>query len=170
MSCNQTDPSLCGPVIEAPPPGTCANVLQPIFNPQKIMLPFNPSANQIYSGINAQDFFMNQSPQDCPITGCMLMMPGCTKNYTTEVSVDTNAPFGIFAQQNYPDGWIDPVCLMCSNQDASFTINIEIDQLSCAEVGNCPAGNGTASIAPVAKAGECKGSLQAIENSTNIGL
>ena len=54
------------------------------------------------------------------------MMPGCKRSYTTEVQVDTKAPFGIFAQQNYPDGWIDPVCLICRNKDENVTINNEI--------------------------------------------
>lgn len=63
----------------------------------------------------------------CPITGCMLMDKDCKKNYTTEVFVDKKAPFGIFAQQNYPDGWIDPVCVMCSNYDETVTYDIEID-------------------------------------------
>jgi len=52
---------------------------------------------------------------------------------------------------------------MCSNQDETKTINIEIDQLSCVESKNCPAGNGTTpETAPVAKAGQCKGHLEAI--------
>ena len=52
---------------------------------------------------------------------------------------------------------------MCSNQDETKTINIEIDQLSCVESKNYPAGNGTTpETAPVAKAGQCKGHLEAI--------
>lgn len=90
------------------------------------------------------------------------MLPGCKKNYTDEISVDFKSPFGIFAQQNYPDGWIDPVCLMCSNQDETININIEIDQLSCVESKNCPAANGTTPVRPAAKPGQCKGKLEAV--------
>jgi len=87
------------------------------------------------------------------------MMPGCKKNYTSEISVDSKAPFGIFAQQNYPDGWIDPVCLMCSNQDETVTIDIEIDQLSCTESKNCP--NATSLVPTKVPAGACKDNLVA---------
>jgi hypothetical protein len=47
------------------------------------------------------------------------MQPGCKKNFTSDdgVSVDSNFPFGLFAQQNFPQGEIYPICLMCSNQD-----------------------------------------------------
>ena len=94
------------------------------------------------------------------------MKPGCKEEYESDVTVDAKAPFGIFAQQNYPSGWIDPVCLMCSNQDETKTINISIDQLSCVESKNCPAGNGTAPV--VAKPGQCKNHLKVVQNPTKI--
>ena len=90
------------------------------------------------------------------------MMPGCKKNYTSEISVDRAAPFGIFAQQNYPDGWLDPVCLMCSNVAETATINIEIDQLSCTESKNCP--NAKDLVPTKIPAGACKGKLTPIKN------
>ena len=137
------------PVAPAPVAGQCKNHLIPITNPQKVIIPFDSSENRLYTRVNAQGFFTNDDPQNCPVTSCSLMMPGCKRSYTTEVQVDTKAPFGIFAQQNYPDGWIDPVCLICRNKDENVTINIEIDQLSCQESKNCPT-NGTTKVVPKA--------------------
>jgi len=96
------------------------------------------------------------------------MMPGCKKNYTTEISVDSKAPFGIYAQQNYPDGWIDPVCLICMNYDEAITINIEIDQLSCTESKNCP--NATDLVPIKVPANACKGHLIPILNPQKVVL
>jgi hypothetical protein len=116
----------------------------------------------LYAGVDASQFFLNDDPEVCPITSCHLMLPGCQKNYTTEIFVDKNAPFQIFAQQNYPDGWIDPVCLICSNFDETISYNMEIDQLSCTESKNCP--NATDLVPTKIPAGACKGHLIPITN------
>ena len=89
-------------------------------------------------------------------------MPGCKKNYTTEISVNERYPFGMFAQQNYPDGWVDPICLMCSNVDETKTIDIEIDQLSCTASKNCP--NSKDLVPAKVDAGTCKNQLTPIKN------
>jgi hypothetical protein len=120
----------------------------------------------LYTKVNAQQFFLNEDPEICPITNCHLMHEGCKKNYTTEVFVDKKAPFGIFAQQNYPDGWVDPVCVMCSNVDETVTYNVEIDQLSCTESKNCP--NAKDLVPTKVPAGACKGNLTAITNPEKI--
>ena len=99
------------------------------------------------------------------------MKPGCKEAWTDEVTVDKKAPFGIFVQQNYPDGWNDPICLMCSNQDETKTIDIVLNQLSCVESKNCPSGDGkTPGKAPVAGAGQCKGHLLPISNPVPITI
>ena len=77
----------------------CKGMLTPVINPKssKIIIPFENTKKQLYTRVDAQEFFLNKAPENCPLTSCVLMMPGCKKNYTTEISVDNRAPFGIFA-------------------------------------------------------------------------
>jgi len=73
------------------------------------------------------------------------------------ISVDSKAPFGMFANTNFPDGWIDPLCLVCKNDDEIVSVQIEMSQLSCGQSNNCP------KIVNVTKQaiekGQCKGRL-----------
>lgn len=85
---------------------------------------------------NATQFFVSNNTK-CPITSCSLKMPNCKDDYLAGVFVDKKDPFGIFAVANFPDGWIDPLCLICKNKNEAVAVEIVIDQLSCKQTGNC---------------------------------
>lgn len=80
-----------------------------------------------YAQVNATQFFTNKNSQNCPVTNCTLRQPNCVDDLNEGVFIDNKDPFGIFVVANYPDGWIDPMCLICENQNEVVAIEIVID-------------------------------------------
>lgn len=68
-----------------------------------------------------------KDPKKCPILNCTALQPDCKSSYNGSVSVDSNAPFGIFVVSNFPAGHIDQICLVCANKDEKFGVNIDVD-------------------------------------------
>ena len=101
-------------------------------------MPFNEGNQYQFSNKTVMDFFENSDSKNCPITSCSLKQPDCNQSYVFGISVDSRAPYGIFAITDFPDGWIDPLCLICENKDEIVSVQIEVDQLSCSQSGNCP--------------------------------
>ena len=55
------------------------------------------------------------------------MKPDCKESYEDGIFVDTKKPgFGIFVISDFPKGWIDQVCVVCSNKDEEFTSQTEV--------------------------------------------
>jgi len=49
------------------------------------------------------------------------MQPDCKEPYEDGIFVDEKSPgFGIFVVSDFARGWIDPVCVVCSNKDEEF--------------------------------------------------
>ena len=80
-----------------------------------------------YAKSNAIEFFTNSNTSSCPVSNCTVKQPNCVDDYTDGVFIDNKFPFGIFVISDYPDGWIDPICLICYNQNEAVSIEIAID-------------------------------------------
>ena len=80
-----------------------------------------------YSNVLATHFFTNKDQDNCPVINCTLKQPNCKDDYWDDVVIDNKDPFGIFIVANYPDGWIDPACLICENQNEVVAVEIVID-------------------------------------------
>lgn len=129
-------------------------------------MPYKPNTAYLqYSKINADSFFINKDNQNCPVQKCEIRQPDCQSNYTGAIKIDNNAPFGILAVTDFPEGWINQVCLICENQNVTRSIQIEVNQLNCNDTGNCQniskvTGNNTK--------GQCSGALKEISNPKTI--
>lgn len=84
------------------------------------------------SNVTVLDFFVNNDYKNCPLTNCSLKQPDCKQSYEDGIILDNRTSlFNISAITNFPDGWIDPLCLICENKDEIVSVQIEVDQLSC---------------------------------------
>ena len=81
-----------------------------------------------FSNVTALSFFTNSKIDSCPVGNCTLKQPNCVDDYNEGVFIDNKFPFGIFVVANYPDGWINPMCVICENQNEAVAIEIVMDQ------------------------------------------
>jgi hypothetical protein len=81
-----------------------------------------------------------------------MMGPDCQTPYKDGISIDKSAPWKISAVSDYPTGWKDPVCIVCSNKDDRVPFELTIDQLPCSATKNCPKDDGDHGTADADKA------------------
>jgi hypothetical protein len=94
------------------------------------------SNNPSFTGKNATNYIVAKNPEKCPILGCKIMQPDCKTPYEGgEITTDPKNPFGIFVVSDFPKGWIDPICIVCSNKDEDFSSQTAVNQLSCTQSG-----------------------------------
>jgi hypothetical protein len=128
-------------------------------------VPYANNSVAHWSRVNADSFFVNRNDLYCPITQCFLREKDCRTNYTGGVYVDQKAPFGIFAHTDFPVGFIEPLCLICQNQDETRAVVFDFNQLSCKETGNC---GEIYNVTLNDTKGSCSGKLGHIANPTSI--
>jgi hypothetical protein len=64
------------------------------------------------------DKLENNDESKCPVTKCTLKQAGCKLDYDgTYVTMDDVSPFNVVANSNDADGYVDKICIICSNYD-----------------------------------------------------
>lgn len=112
--------------------GTCKGTLTKKSKYPIVTMNFTESNQYIWSKRASMDFFDNSDPEKCPLTNCTLRQPDCRQVYDDGIKVENSfGHFGIYAITNFPDGWVDPLCLICENKDEVVSVPITVDQLSC---------------------------------------
>ena len=86
-----------------------------------IVTPYVRSNNPSYTKWNTTNFIVAKNPEKCPILGCKIRQPDCRTPYEDGITADAKNPFGIFVVSNFPKGWTDPICIVCSNKDEEFS-------------------------------------------------
>ena len=79
-------------------------------------------------------FFDNADTTNCAVTSCTLKIQGCGAAYTPgNQAVAGTTPFGITATKNVNGGYIETVCVSCSNTLQTIDYdNFKITQTHCA--------------------------------------
>jgi hypothetical protein len=99
----------------------CTGMLTIAPAPTNQILNFN-TATPSLSLLNAETFFVNQNPVDCPVTGCSLLASGCGSAFaSTEVTMAVTTPWAITATRNTPAGYVRSACIQCTNDNYGGT-------------------------------------------------
>jgi len=85
-----------------------------------VVIPYVNNVALHTAATNSADFFTNPLVASCgAITACELKASGCTNAYTAANLVIDASTGAITAKKNVDAGYVDVVCVKCSNAEAS---------------------------------------------------